>query len=385
MMKQNQSAPTYVGNVNDVELVSETGRKFANIGDEIKEVVVASAKSLEQMPGLEEGGIYLAGTGSTGLGVTFMTLGAIYGSLMLTGALTQRSPGSVSSGPVQNANEPYVPVETTTKIPQFYMMWLATMGNAMAGITILSCAKTMMSDIYGSALPLYVDGAFAASFVAGLSLANLGGRLGWASFSDVVGRKKVLLSFGALGVPICLAIPQMTASLANDPSTASLWAFVGGTSVLISCYGGLLGVLPAYVSDTFGAKNQTSIFGRAMTGWATAALIGPKVMTYLREQEYTAAIKQLAAKTDPAKFSESFGATLDQLPELIEAKSVTIPQLLAICPQGVSDPTIALYDSTLYTMAGVLGAAMVLNLMINPVDKKFMVTDGGDSSTQSPK
>ena len=38
-------------------------------------------------------------------------------------------------------------------------------------------------------MPLYVDSAFAGSFVAGLSVANLGGRLGWAQASDVFGSK----------------------------------------------------------------------------------------------------------------------------------------------------------------------------------------------------
>lgn len=48
----------------------------------------------------------------------------------------------------------------------------------------------------------------------------------------------------------------------GDTTTVPLWGFVAGSSLLISMYGGLLGILPAFVSDTFGSKNATSIFGR---------------------------------------------------------------------------------------------------------------------------
>ena len=37
-----------------------------------------------------------------------------------------------------------MPVEVATKLPQFYLTWAGVMGNAMAGIAIISCAKTIM-------------------------------------------------------------------------------------------------------------------------------------------------------------------------------------------------------------------------------------------------
>lgn len=92
------------------------------------------------------------------------------------------------------------------------------------------------------------------------------GRLFWATLSDKIGRKNTYLAFGILGAPLCLAIPQLTHMVTVDPTDVPLWAFVGGSSLLISCYGGLLGVLPAYIADTFGLKNTTPIFGRLMTG-----------------------------------------------------------------------------------------------------------------------
>ena len=43
----------------------------------------------------------------------------------------------------------YVPLDTVVKLPQFYLLWLGIMGNAMAGVAIISCAKTIMSEIFG--------------------------------------------------------------------------------------------------------------------------------------------------------------------------------------------------------------------------------------------
>jgi hypothetical protein len=54
------------------------------------------------------------------------------------------------------------------KTPQFYLFWGAVCGNAIAGVSIISCAKDMMGDIFATALPLIVTNAFGAGFVMAL-------------------------------------------------------------------------------------------------------------------------------------------------------------------------------------------------------------------------
>lgn len=222
----------------------------------------------------------------------------------------------------------------------------------MAGVSIISCAKNMMGDIFGTAMPLVVDGAFAASFVAGISIANMGGRIGWATASDVIGRKNVYLAFGLVGIPAVLYIPQLTSAVALSPDTNLMWGFCAAAGVCITTYGGLLGILPAYISDTFGIKNTPSIFGRLMTGWAAAALGGALLLTHLRGNEITTAINDLTARVNPTDFQQKFGVGTEQLQTLIESKAITIQQLMDIAPAGTIDPTCAIYDSSLYTMAG---------------------------------
>ncbi len=115
--------------------------------------------------------------------------------------------------------------------------------------------------------------------------------------------------------------------------------FCGASALCITTYGGLLGILPAYISDTFGIKNTPSIFGRCMTGWATAALIGPKLLTYMRETSVNEAIHDLTTKVEPSAFTSQFGVGPEQVQSLIDTKAITIRALMDIAPTGTIDPT----------------------------------------------
>ena len=44
------------------------------------------------------------------------------------------------------------------KTPQLYMIWGVSTLNAVAGVSLLGTAKTMMVEIYGTAMPAVVDG-----------------------------------------------------------------------------------------------------------------------------------------------------------------------------------------------------------------------------------
>ena len=51
--------------------------RFAEHGGQLKEAIVAAASDVAAFPGMQEG-VYLVGTGSTGLAPTFATLGVGY-------------------------------------------------------------------------------------------------------------------------------------------------------------------------------------------------------------------------------------------------------------------------------------------------------------------
>jgi len=135
-------------------------------------------------------------------------------------------------------------------------------------------------------------------------------------------------------------------------------------------YGGGFATIPAYLADIFGTKYVGGIHGRLLTAWSTAGVLGPLAITRLRGVSVGNSIRDLAAKVDPAAFQAKFGAGMDQLDQLVAAKTVTIARLMEIAPAGTVDPTSSLYNTTMYAMAALLAIALVANSLVRPVHEK---------------
>lgn len=377
-------APEYLGPASVIDLSTVDGTLFASTDSGVKEVVVATQADVEKLPGDLSEGVYVANTGSTGAFKSMLTLSTLYGGSMLLGALGNRVPreGWAPAGYTPPADDDpqglvtkhNVHHETALKTPQFYLMWTAVMGNAVSGMAILTSAKTIMSDVFGAGLPLVVTGTFATSYVAALSASNAAGRLGWAAASDKLGRKNTYMLFG-LGIPTAAMVPYLTQSFMGEPNTAALYLFCFGTMGMISVYGGLFSVLPAYIDNVFGSKHVGAIHGRMLTAWSAAAVLGPNMLGYMRSHSETSAVQDLASKIDPAKFQETFNAPVSDLSQLLQAKTVTIPRLMELAPPGTMDPTPLLYNTTMYGISGMLSVALLANIMIKPVDKKYHMKD----------
>jgi hypothetical protein len=135
-------------------------------------------------------------------------------------------------------------------------------------------------------------------------------------------------------------------------------------------YGGGFATIPAYLADVFGTKYVGGIHGRLLTAWSTAGVVGPLAITSLRQSAVGRAIEDLASRVDPARFQERFGASIDQLDQLVTAQTVTIARLMEIVPPGTVDPTSSLYNSTMYLMAALLAIGLVSNALMKAVDHK---------------
>ena len=384
-------APTYLGAVDSVQLITQDGSRFVPQADgSLTEVVVASTRDVAQLHAELPAGVYEVGTGDSGVRNTFLALAALHTTSMLTGAAGQRvpppgwSPPAVAGAAPSDAAEPIAPPrdalaasgnvdpDQVMRTPQFYLLWAAVAGNAIAGVSVISCAKTLMTDCFSSALPGVVTASFAAAYVAALSGANMAGRFGWSFASDFLGRKNTYFMFAA-GIPTVLALPALTEWAATDPGMAPLVLFYGGTWLVVSFYGGVFSVLPAYLSDLFGQKHVGAIHGRLLTAWAAAAAGGPYLLAALRHRSYDKAVRELAAQVDPEHFQRAFGAPLSDLDTLLERKSVTIPHLMDIAPGGVMDPTPMLNNDTMYAMGGLLTVALACNAAIRPVDPRHYI------------
>ncbi len=378
--------PDYLGPVDRVELVTQSGRRLAEVAGQLKEVVVVGAGDLAKltMPGPE--GVYVAGTGDTGVAATFMVLGLAYFVIMLVASLSYRVPAegwtpsgweppSESEADSRMITRHHVHIDQALKTPQFYLLWLVLCFNVTAGIGVLGVAKTMMTEIFGSTLPATVDQNFAATYVLMISVFNMGGRFFWATISDFLGRKNTYHLFFILGIALYLSIPWTAQQVSASPATVWLVVFYGATMLIFTMYGGGFATIPAYLADMFGTRYVGGIHGRLLTAWSTAGVLGPLAITSLRAEAVNAAIADLAEKVDPAIFLATFGAGIDQLEQLVQANTVTLSKLVDIAPPGTVDPSATVYNSTMYLMAGLLALALVANFLVRPVDPRHHMAD----------
>ena len=379
-------APEYLGKVADVELITKAGRRFVEVGGELQEVVVVGANEIAKMvmPGPE--GVYLVSTGSVGVAQTFFTMGVIYFVIMMIAAFSYRlpaegwrpagwTPPDETHAQKKMMTQNHVDIDQALKTRQFYQLWIVLCFNVTAGIGVLGVAKTMMTEIFGTTLPGIVDGAFAATYVIMISVFNMVGRFIWASASDYMGRRNTYWIFFALGILLYCSIPYTAQQVSVNPAVVWLVYFYAATMIIFTMYGGGFATIPAYLADIFGTKYVGGIHGRLLTAWSTAGVLGPWAITSLRESAVTRAIDDLVAKTDPAVFKATFGAGVDQLSALVQAKTVTIAKLMEIAPAGSVDPTTNLYNTTMYLMALLLAIALVSNAFMRPVDARHHMSE----------
>ena len=205
---------------------------------------------------------------------TMLTLAAVYAVLMTCGAVTIRvpEPGWRPAGwtpPVAGTNKMQshadVRVGNAVRTPQFYLLWIVLFTNVTAGIGILEQASPMIQDFFPS-----VTAATAAGFVGLLSLANMGGRFGWSTTSDKLGRKRTYIMYLGVGA----ALYGVLAALGSS----AVGLFVALTFVIVSFYGGGFATIPAYLKDLFGQLEVGAIHGRLLTAWSAAGIAGPLIV-----------------------------------------------------------------------------------------------------------
>ena len=332
-------------------------------------------------------GVYVVGTGSAGVAQTFLLFGVVYFLVIMVSAFLYRvpvpeykprgwePPADEDSGK-RMISQKDVHMDQALRTPQFYQVWAVLCLNVTAGIGIISVAKTMMTEIFSNALPGIVDVTFAATYVFMIGMFNMLGRIMWASASDKLGRRNTCSIFCAVGLLLYLSIPVAAAHQVNlNPSILWLLMFYAATMIIFTFYGGVFATVPAYLADLFGTRYVGGIYGRLLTAWSVAGVLGPLAVTSLRDRSLMAEISSLAEKVSPHEFTKTFGAGINDLEILVQNKTVTLAKLMDIAPEGTVDPTASLYNSTMYVMAALLIIALISNLLIKPVDEKHHIKD----------
>jgi OFA family oxalate/formate antiporter-like MFS transporter len=150
---------------------------------------------------------------------------------------------------------------------QWYALWAVLFLNVTAGISIISQASPMAQEITG------VNAAIAATMVGIISIANGAGRFVWAWLSDVIGRRSVFLSMFLLQAGLFFLLPRVH----------SFGLFTALAVVILLCYGGGFGTMPAFCADYFGAREVGSIYGLMLTAWGCGSALGPMLIANMRQ------------------------------------------------------------------------------------------------------
>ena len=255
----------------------------------------------------------------------FVTLGIGYFVIMMFGVTNVRvpAPGWKPAGfdPATVAAKPLVTTANVSansaiKTRSFWLLWIVLFCNVTAGIGILEQASPMIQDFFRDNGVSSVSVAAAGGFVGVLSLFNMGGRFGWSTTSDLIGRKPMYMVY--LGVGIVLY-----ALLATVGHTATA-LFVLLAGFILSFYGGGFATVPAYLRDLFGTYQVGAIHGRLLTAWSAAGVAGPLIVNGF-----------LDAQGKPGTLTASA------------------------------------YQPALFTMIGILAVGFIANLLIRPVPEQY--------------
>src|SRR6266496_2360065 len=150
---------------------------------------------------------------------------------------------------------------------QWYALWAMLFLNTSAGISIISQAAPMAQEITG------VTAAVAAGMVGIISIANGAGRFLWAWLSDAVGRRGVFLAMFLLQAVLFWLLPRVT----------GFGLFTTVAFLILLCYGGGFGTMPAFAADYFGAAHVGSIYGMMLTAWGFVGVFGPVLIARVRQ------------------------------------------------------------------------------------------------------
>jgi len=281
---------------------------------------------------------------NVGVASTLLVMAAGYFVFMMAGAFGYRVPPSgwkpkgwtppAAQADNQMITRRHVHVKKVWGIPQFWLVWMVLCMNVSAGIGVIGMASPMLQEVFGGSLigvpqkfgeldktQLTAIAGVAAGFTALLSLFNIGGRFFWASLSDRLGRKMTYVAFFLLGGLLYASIPA-------SASAGSKLLFVGAFCIILSMYGGGFATVPAYLADLFGTQMVGAIHGRLLTAWATAGILGPIVVNYMREYQL-----------------------------------------------GLGIPREQVYNQTMYILVGMLVVGLICNLLVRPVADKHFMTD----------
>ena len=206
---------------------------------------------------------------------TFAYLGIAYFIVTIIASLFMQNPpeGWQPAGwtpsakqTAQRATRDYV-LSEALKTWQWWALWLILLLNTSAGIAVISQEGPIFQEL------TKVSAVIAGGMVGIASLGNGVGRVFWAWLSDLITRRVTFAVMFILQVFLFWFLPSI--------ALPALMTTV--TFIILMCYGGGFGTMPAFTADYFGPKNVGPIYGLMLTAWSFASVFGPLYIARMRE------------------------------------------------------------------------------------------------------
>jgi OFA family oxalate/formate antiporter-like MFS transporter len=150
---------------------------------------------------------------------------------------------------------------------QWWALWLLLFLNTSAGISVISQESPVFQEI------AKVSAIVAAGMVGIASIGNAVGRIFWAWISDAITRRWTFVTMFLIQVGLFWLLP----------STSSAAILTVLSFIVLMCYGGGFGTMPAFTADYFGSKNVGPIYGLMLTAWGSASAFGPLLIAHMRQ------------------------------------------------------------------------------------------------------
>ena len=163
---------------------------------------------------------------------------------------------------------------------QWWALWFLLFLNTSAGISLISQESPMFQEI------AKVSALVAAGMVGIASIGNAVGRIFWAWISDAITRRWTFVTMFLLQVGLFWILP----------GTSSATILTVLSFIILMCYGGGFGTMPAFTADYFGSKNVGPIYGLMLTAWGSASAFGPLLIAHMRQSSgsYTSGLHVIA-------------------------------------------------------------------------------------------
>ena len=212
---------------------------------------------------------------SVGVLHTFAVLGIVYAILGVLASLFMRNPekdwkpeGWVPSAALtaQRSAANHTLGEAL-RTWQWWALWMILFLNSCAGISLISQESPVFQEL------AKVTVIVAAGMVGIVSIGNAAGRVFWAWVSDLLSRRTTFIITFLLQVVLFWFLPQV-----NSAATLTAVAFL-----ILMCYGGGFGTMPAFAADYFGSANVGPIYGLMLTAWGAASAFGPLLVAHMRQ------------------------------------------------------------------------------------------------------